>query len=324
MKRISKNAVTLQLHLLRSSKNGSVNVETMLSATAITELRDGKLLLATTYNGLFIEQDGEWKKILNGFQKRIRDLHSEGNVVYGVGDEGVFIRSMNGGSAWEVRRFPTKATSWNVRSNKNGIVVAHGDKTLYHSNNFGSTWETIHPFLDYGSDAPSIRSLFLYKHYLFIGTKIHAKYGGVWLFDLETRKLKRIKIAKNQMISALTIYNSYLVAASGSCKGISGNISFCKIDESIESEKTYWHTCQSEQKASSYLDLSVDQNVLYTTSTQNKAGISTICRVHLDAGIVTVCDSVKGHGWRIVNQKEGYVVAGSGESKAMQWKKKVI
>ncbi len=40
----------------------------------------------------------------------------------------------------------------------------------------------------------------------------------------------------NQMISALTLHNSYLVAASGSCKGVSGNISYCKIDESIASE----------------------------------------------------------------------------------------
>ena len=66
-----ENAVILQLHLLRSSKNGSVNVETMLSATAITKLRDGKLMLATTYNGLFIEQNGEWKQILNGFQNEL-------------------------------------------------------------------------------------------------------------------------------------------------------------------------------------------------------------------------------------------------------------
>ena len=71
---------------------------------------------------------------LTGFQKRIRDLHSEGNVVYGVGDEGVFIRSMNGGETWTIQRFPTKATSWNVCSNENGTVIAHGDKTLYHSN----------------------------------------------------------------------------------------------------------------------------------------------------------------------------------------------
>ncbi len=47
-----------------------------------------------------------------------------------------------------------------------------------------------------------------------------------------------------------------------------------------------------------------------------------VCRVLLEEGIVTVCDSVKGHGWRIVNQKDGYVVAGSGELKAMQWEQK--
>ena len=49
--------------------------------------------------------------------------------------------------------------------------------------------------------------------------------------------------------------------------------------------------------------------MLYTTSTKNKAGISTVCRVLLEEGIVTVCDSVKGHGWRIVNEKEAYFVA---------------
>ena len=59
----------------------------------------------------------------------------------------------------------------------------------------------------------------------------------------------------NQMISALTLHNSYLVAASGWVE-LAG-IFLCKIEESIEGEKTYWHTCQSEQKASSYLDLSV-------------------------------------------------------------------
>lgn len=304
--------------MLKSSRNGSVIVETMLSATAVTKLEDGKLMLATTYDGLFIEQDGKWERILSGFQKRIRDLQSSGNVVYGVGDEGIFIRSMDCGDNWTIQRFPTKATSWNVCSNKSGAVIAHGDKTLYLSNNFGSTWETIHPFLCYGSGAPSIRSLFLYKHYLFLGTKIHAKHGGVWLFDLQKRELKRIKIATNQMISALTLHNSYLVAASGSCRGISGNISFCSIDEIIKKKRISWHTCQSEQKASSYLDLSVDQQVLYATSTQNKAGISTVCRVFLDEGTVTVCGSIKGHGWRIVNQKEGYVVAGSGELKVMQ------
>ncbi|MBY0598614.1 hypothetical protein [Bacillus bingmayongensis] len=299
-------------------------METMLSATAVTKLEDGKLILATTYDGLFMAQSGEWKQVLTGFQKRIRDLCSNGKMIYGVGDEGIFVRSMDGGENWSVKRFPTKATSWNVCSNEHGKVIAHGDKTVYVSNNFGTTWETIRPFHCYSIDAPSIRSLFLFKHFLFIGTKIHSKYGGVWLFDLRRRKLKRIKVTTNQMISALALHNSYLVAASGSCRGTSGNISFCVIDEVIKHKKLNWKICQSEQKESSYLDLSVDQQVLYTTSTKNKAGIGTIFRVFLEEGIITACGSIKGHGWRIVNEREDYVVAGSGESKVMHWEKSVV
>ena len=44
----------------------------------------------------------------------------------------------------------------------------------------------------------------------------------------------------NQMISALTLHNSYLVAASGSCKGLAEYF-FCKIEESIESENILAH-----------------------------------------------------------------------------------
>ena len=82
----------------------------------------------------------------------------------------------------------------------------------------------------------------------------------------------------NQMISALTLHNSYLVAASGSCKGVSGNISYCKIDESIASEKIYWHTCQSEQKASSYLDLSVI-NMFYIQLQRKIRRVLVVCAV---------------------------------------------
>ncbi|WP_459500170.1 WD40/YVTN/BNR-like repeat-containing protein [Bacillus sp. C1] len=299
-------------------------METMLSATAVTKLEDKKLILATTYNGLFMVQNRKWKQVLPEFQKRIRDLCSNGKMIYGVGDEGIFVRSMDGGENWSVQRFPTKATSWNVCSNADGKVIAHGDKTIYVSDNFGTTWETIRPFHCYDIDAPSIRSLFLFKHFLFIGTKIHAKYGGVWLFDLRRRKLRRIKRATNQMISALTLHNSYLVVASGSCRGKSGNISFCVMDEIMNHKKLNWKICQSEQKENSYLDLSADQQVLYTTSTKNKAGIGTICRVSLEKETITACGSIKGHGWRIVNEKENYVVAGSGESKVMHWEQRIV
>jgi hypothetical protein len=67
---------------------------------------------------------------------------------------------MDGGESWNVQRFPTKASSWNVCSNGTGTVIAHGDKVVYISRNFGSTWKVIRPFQLYGKHAPSIRSLF--------------------------------------------------------------------------------------------------------------------------------------------------------------------
>ncbi|SDZ11363.1 hypothetical protein SAMN04488156_10688 [Bacillus sp. 166amftsu] len=37
-----------------------------------------------------------------------------------------------------------------------------------------------------------------------------------------------------------------------------------------------------------------------------------------------VCGSIKGHGQRIVNERENYVVAGAGKSKVMHWEKSIV
>jgi hypothetical protein len=57
-----------------------------------------------------------------------------------------------------------------------------------------------------------------------------------------------------------------------------------------------------------------DEDVIYASSTQNEHGISTISRVFIKEGKAEVCGSVKGHGWRIRNEQENYVVAGLRES----------
>lgn len=321
--KILKGVVILLSPLQKSSQNRGIVVEKLLSATAVTRLEDGKIILATIQNGLFMQEDNKWRPIFIGFQKRIRDLHSNGNMIYGVGDEGIFICSMDGGRDWEVKRFPTKASSWSVCSNEDGVVIAHGDKTLYISKNFGSTWETIYPFHMYGEKAPSIRSLFLHEHILFIGTKIHPIYGGIWAFNLENGEIKRIRIEQNHMISSMIIYHSYLVAASGSCRGNKGRIVFSEIDAILQNRMLHWQVCHNDCNENSYLDLSVDQDVLYTTSTQNEVGKSTVCRIFLENSNVKVCGSIQGHGWRIVNQNEDYIVAGSGESKVMRFRKKI-
>lgn len=274
-------------------------METLLSATAVTKLEDGKMLLATTHEGLFIREENEWKSLWAGCDKKIRDLDSNGDFIYGVGDEGVFLRSLNGGKDWTLRRFPTASSIWNVCSNVQGLVVAHGEKKLYISTDFGDTWKTLEPFQLFHHQAPSIRSLYLHKDQLFIGTKIHSEYGGIWLLDLRSGEIVRVKKEKNHMISTMTVYEDCFIAAGGSCRGRNGKIEFCSMKEMVKTPSAAWHICHSAQPVRSYLDLSFDEDVMYASSTQNEHGISTISRVFIKEGKAEVCGSVKGHGWRI-------------------------
>lgn len=289
-------------------------METLLRATAVTRLEDGKMLLATTNKGLFLQEEGKWKLLWHGFNKKIRDLDSNGPLIYGVGDEGIFLRSLNGGIDWMVQRFPTRASIWNVCSNLQGLVVAHGEKMLYISMNFGDSWTTFNPFHFCSSSSPSIRSLYLHKDKLFIGTKIHPEYGGIWLLDLPSGKMQRVKKEKNHMTSAMTVSDDYFISASGSCRGKSGKIEFCSIDEIMQNDPLAWHHCHSETPVRSYLDLSAHEHVMYATSSQNERGISTVSRIFIKEGKMEVCGFIKGHGWRISNKQEDYLVAGLYES----------
>jgi hypothetical protein len=53
---------------------------------------------------------------------------------------------------------------------------------------------------------------------------------------------------------------------------------------------------------------------MYATSSQNETGMSTISCVFIEEGKVMSCGLIKGHGWRISNRNEDYVVAGAVES----------
>nr|WP_239534607.1 hypothetical protein [Priestia taiwanensis] len=277
-------------------------------------MQDGRFILATTHQGLFLREQNTWKCLLTGFTKRIRDLHSDGKIIYGVGDEGIFIRSMDGGESWDVQRFPTKASSWNVCSDGEGLVIAHGDKVIYMSHNFGLTWKVVRPFVHVGVHAPSIRSLFLHRNQLFIGTKIHPVYGGVWVLQVETGEIRCIKKERDKMVSAITVSNGYIVVGSGACRGKSGNISFCRLGEIYNQQNIQWRTCRSEEQENSYLDLRGDGEALYTTSTQNEKGISTVSRICLEEERIATCGLIQGHGWRMAIEKDAYFIAGSTQS----------
>ncbi|MGG3125092.1 hypothetical protein ABEP18_31460 [Priestia megaterium] len=288
-------------------------MKNMFSSTAVTRTENNSFVVATMNEGLFIEKNGIWKNTLPQLNYHIRDLKCTGGIIYGVGDKGIFIRSTDEGETWRMERFPTKASVWSISCNSKGLVVAHGEKVIYISTTYGETWNTLYPFEV--SNPPSIRSLCLYENTLFIGTKVHPKNGGVWMVDLFTNEVRRVKVETSRMISSMLVHKHLLVTVSGACREKNGSLEFLSLNSIKHENKLNWNTCYSSDGHPSYLDVCAHNGILYTTSSQNEAGYSTISRVYLENQELVSCGFVRGHGWRICNENENYIVAGLHETK---------
>jgi hypothetical protein len=283
------------------------------SSTAVTRTENNSFVVATVSEGIFIEKNDIWMNVLPQLNYHIRDLKCTGEIIYGAGDKGTFIRSTDEGNTWIIERFPTTASVWSISCNSKGLVVAHGEKVIYISTNYGETWNTLYPFEL--SNPPSIRSLCLYENNLFIGTKVHPKNGGVWMVDLFTNEVRRVKIETSRMISSMLVHENLLVTVSGACRGKNGSLEFLPLNSIKHADKLNWDVCYSSDGHRSYLDVCAHNGILYTTSSQNEEGYSVISRVYLENQELVSCDFVRGHGWRICNKNENYIVAGLYETK---------
>ncbi|MDF2921195.1 MAG: repeat domain protein [Paenibacillaceae bacterium] len=284
--------------------------ETFISATAVARSNKGEVVLATK-EGVYIKAGERWTCSLEYFGKRIRDFSCQGEVILGIGDGGSFIKSQDGGKSWVVKRFPTQATGWSICSDSKGTVVTHGDKVIYISTDYGDTWRFVYPFQF--DDAPSIRSLCLYKDRVYIGTKIHRSHGGVWCYECNSGNLTRIKAEDSKMIASMLTYRGFLVTASGSCSHNNGSIEFCSLDKA-KAGGHKWVTCCGDIQPQSYLDLSEDNGEIYATSTQNSEGYGMVAHVCLEMKEISPCNFIKGHAWRITGDAQNYFVAGLYES----------
>jgi len=113
----------------------------------------------------------------------------------------------------------------------------------------------------------------------------------------------------------MLVTNHQLVTVSGSCRGKDGIIEFISLHDIKRKTEYHWNKCYSTDVQGSYLDISAHNGVLYTTSSQNESGYSTVSRVYLESQQIVPCDYVRGHGWRICNENENYIVAAQNETR---------
>ncbi|WP_216831680.1 WD40/YVTN/BNR-like repeat-containing protein [Alkalihalobacterium elongatum] len=281
-------------------------------ATAVCKEKNGKYIVAIEREGIF-RMKGLYLTKLFSFPFRIVKLTKVGSLLYGVGEKGVFLRSSDGGNTWSHKSLPTTSTIWSVVGSTYGMVITHGNNCLYFSYDFGLNWSSITPFEKLRRNSPAIRSLCLSGHSLFIGTKIHRQYGGVWKLDLNNLTMSWIKRENDFMVSCLIVHENQLLAAGGTCKGSKGKIQSCSLPKSHD--EYFWNSVNQVSMQASFLDVSEDDGFIFATSSQDKEGNATVSRVYLEQNIIVPCNVVKGHGWRIANDQQDYVVAGHYELK---------
>ncbi|WP_078428546.1 WD40/YVTN/BNR-like repeat-containing protein [Alkalihalobacterium alkalinitrilicum] len=284
---------------------------TFRGGTAVCKDQNGEYIVA-------IEREGVYRLVGNRltslfpFPFRIVKLIKVCSILYAVGEKGVFLKSWDGGKTWEHKFLPTTTTIWSVVGNSRGIVITHGNNCLFFSYDFGDTWCQVQPFVRLKDNQPSVRSLCLLNNFLFIGTKIHRTYGGIWKLDLSSLKMSWVKKEMNSMVSSIIVYENYLLVAGGSCKGTKGKIEYCSLLS--KNNDYFWNEFEQVESQASFLDVTEDNGFIYVTSSQGKDGYATVSRIHIENNIVVPCNKVRGHGWRIANHNQHYVVAGHYET----------
>lgn len=135
------------------------------------------------------------------------------------------------------------------------------------------------------------------------------------MYDLRTNRVRRIKVETDKMISSMVVHNNLLITSSGSCRGKNGVLQFISMNNIKYNKELEWIMCCNIDSDGSFLDISAHNGILFTTTSQNEKGYSTVSRVYLDSRQIVPCDLVKGHGWRICNHDENYIVAGQHETR---------
>lgn len=280
-------------------------------ATAVAASKSGGYFVAVKREGIFhYSVGGGWQQLFK-LKHKIHAISYIGPYLFGVGENGTVIRSGDEGHTWALSSFPTNAVVWSITGRKDGFVCAHGKHSIYVSTDFGISWEIMKPFA-HVNQPPVIRSLCVAGDYLYIGTQIHEVHGGIWVYDLQSEQIFLLNREEHRMTASMLLCGEHLlVCAMGSKKGKRGSVQILDLHTNM------LHDIQSQAFAreESFLDVSEDNGIVYVTTSQDEHGFSKVYQLDIEQKELKWFDTIKGHGFRVANQKENFFCAGLYESK---------
>ncbi len=137
-------------------------------------------------------------------------------------------------------------------------------------------------------------------------------YGGIWAYDLTEGRIRRISRERQRMTASMLMYKKdWLIAAKGAAKGERGEVAV----RNVRTDEAFAISAAPAVREKSFLDVSEDAGIIYVTSSQDENGFSRIYQADFAAGELKWFDTIRGHGWRVANQKESFFCAGLYECK---------
>jgi hypothetical protein len=277
-------------------------------STAVLSTSRLPFIVAVKNAGLYSFEKGEWL-LQYPLSHSIYKLVCISPYIFGIGDNGLIVRYNPYNNKWTHTFFPTPQRIWDITGNESGLIITHVGSKLYISYNFGSNWSVIHPFKEL-SIKPFIRSLFLDKEHLYIGTQINRESGGLWRFSLESWELTRVKKESNSMISSIYIdCEDCLFIAKGNARSKEGSIEM----KSLRGSR--WRTFEQSIAEKAFLDVFNVGKHLYTTTSKDEYGFSRIYEIDKQSKILSPIETVEGHGFRGAGFKDELFISSPIESK---------
>lgn len=277
-------------------------------STAVLSTASLPFIVAVKNTGLYSFEKGEWL-LQYPLSHSIYKLVCISPYIFGIGDNGLIVRYNPYNNKWTHTFFPTPQRLWDITGNESGLIITHVGSKLYISYNFGSNWSVIHPFKEL-SIKPFIRSLFLYKEHLYIGTQINRESGGLWSFSLESGELTLVKKESNSMISSIYIdCEDCMFLAKGNARSKEGSIEMRSLRESR------WRTFEPSISEKAFLDVfNVGKN-LFTTTSKDEYGFSRIYEINKLSQMLLPIETIEGHGFRGAGFKDELFISSPIESK---------
>ncbi|WP_066054265.1 hypothetical protein [Robertmurraya korlensis] len=277
-------------------------------STAVLSTSSLPFIVAVKNAGLYSFEKGEWL-LQYSLSQSIYKLVCISPYIFGIGDNGLIVRYNPYNKKWTHTFFPTPQRLWDITGNESGLIITHVGSKLYISYNFGSNWSVVHPFKELAIK-PFIRSLFLDKDHLYIGTQINTESGGLWSFSLDSGELTLVKRESTSMISSIYIdCDDWMFIAKGNARSKEGSIEMKSLLTSC------WRTLEQPVSEKAFLDVfNVGKNI-YTTTSKDEYGFSRLYEINKQSQTLSPIETIEGHGFRGAGWKDELFISSPIESK---------